>query len=60
MKKLTKILGMVAIAGALTGAVGYVNKSNVVFTVGASELIAGGVGYILAKSKENEDNLKYK
>jgi len=56
MKTLTKILGVVAIAGALTGVTGYMNKNNIVFTVGAGGLIAGGVGYILAKSKENEQD----
>lgn len=60
MKKLTKILGVVAIAGALTGILGYNWKNNTTFAIGATGLAVGGVGYILAKSKENDDELKYK
>jgi hypothetical protein len=60
MKTLTKILGVVAIAGVLVGAAGYVNKNNVVFAVGTGGLLAGGVGYVLSKNREDEDNLKYK
>jgi len=60
MKTLTKILGVITIAGALAGIAGYANKNQAVFAVGAAGLTIGGVGYILAKSKEYEDELKYK
>lgn len=59
MKTLTKILGVVAIAGALAGFAGYVNKNETIFAAGATGLTVGGVGYILAKSKEYEDLEKY-
>jgi hypothetical protein len=57
MKTLTKILGVVAIAGALTSLSGYANKNQTLFVIGASGLTLGGVGYILAKSKEYENTL---
>lgn len=60
MKTLTKILGVVAIAGVLTGILGYNCKNNLAFVVGAGATAIGGVGYALVKSKENEDKLNYK
>jgi hypothetical protein len=57
MKTLTKILGVIAIAGVLTGILGYGLKNSTTFTVGASELAIGGIGYVIAKSKENENSL---
>jgi hypothetical protein len=56
MKTLTKILGVIAITGALAGFAGYVNKNETIFAHGAIGLTVGGVGYILAKSKENEQD----
>jgi hypothetical protein len=57
MKTLTKILGVLAIAGALTGFLGYNFKNNIAFGAGAIGLAAGGIGYVIAKSKENENSL---
>jgi hypothetical protein len=60
MKTLTKILGTLAIVGALTAASGLYQKNNLLFTAGTSGLVIGGVGYVLAKSKEDDDKLNYK
>jgi hypothetical protein len=59
MKTLTKILGIIAIAGALAGITGYSLKKPIVFAAGATGLAVGGIGYALARSKEHEDSLKY-
>lgn len=60
MKKLTTILGTLAISGALLFGAGALNKNNSLFVVGTSGLTIGLIGYIFAKSKEYEDTLEYK
>ena len=59
MKTLTKILGTLAIAGMLTVGAGFAHKNKEAFAVGTGAFLVGGVGYILAKSKEYEDLMKY-
>lgn len=54
MKILTKILGVIAIAGALTSLSGYAYKNKTVFAIGASGLTLGVIGYALAKEHEEE------
>ena len=58
MKPLTKIVGVVAILGALAGFSGYVSRNNITFAAGAGATLVGGVGYVFARSKEYDDNLK--
>jgi hypothetical protein len=60
MKTLTKILGIVAIGGALAGFSGYMTNKPIPFAIGVSGLAVGGIGYVFARSKEIEDELKYK
>lgn len=58
MKTLTRILGVITIAGALSGLLGYATKNEPALALGVTGFTLGGVGYIIAKSNENDKNYK--
>lgn len=57
MSTLTKILGTLAITGLLTVGAGLMQKNKIVYTVGVSAFLVGGVGYALAKENKKDKSL---